>query len=200
MAGEDTKDMTQAERIFVRISVLQTFLAVAGLFTGAVALWAAVNEADAVRKQQLATVWPYISVSPMNYGSPGEERFEIIVRNKGIGPARIKSVRLEVDGKEETSWYDLAAELSGGKQIGISNTPIANEVISPEEELTAVSFDVAYAPKEAVFGFRDLVRNGRANIFVCYCSVFDDCWRLDALNVETSPVDSCPPQNAASNI
>lgn len=47
------------ERLALRISVVQTALAVMGFFIGSIALYAALNEADAVRKQQQASVWPY---------------------------------------------------------------------------------------------------------------------------------------------
>ena len=57
-----TTQLTHAERIFVRVALLQTALAVIGIFTGAVALYAALTEADASRKQLQASVWPYVEL------------------------------------------------------------------------------------------------------------------------------------------
>lgn len=196
----DDNPMTRAERIFVRISVLQTILAVAGLFTGAVALYAALNEADAVRKQQQAAVWPYVRIVDFNYGVEGEERFDLSVGNRGIGPARIQYASLTIDGEEQLSWYDVIDELADGENYGISNYTLANQVLSANEDVVAVSIDARFAPKSLVFAFRDLVRSGRANNRLCYCSVFDDCKMLDALASTTTEIGACPAQNPDSNI
>ena len=48
------------ERSFLRLTFWQTLLSLAGVFTGAVALYAALNESQAVRQQTAATVWPYV--------------------------------------------------------------------------------------------------------------------------------------------
>ncbi|WDI32869.1 hypothetical protein PUV54_06620 [Hyphococcus flavus] len=192
--------MTRAERIFVRINIVQTILAVAGVFTGAVALYAALNESAAVRRQTESAVWPHIRVSDMNFGVPGEERFQLAVSNRGIGPARIKSVKVTVDGEVQTNWYDIVGMVAEEEQFGISNIPIVGMVLSPDEDITAVSVGVPFASKETTEAFRDLVRSGRANMQICYCSVFDECWNLDALTNVTAPVAACPEQNPESRI
>ncbi|MCA8890195.1 MAG: hypothetical protein KDA46_15270 [Parvularculaceae bacterium] len=192
--------MSRAERIFVRINILQAVLAIAGLFTGAVALYAALSEADAVRKQQQAAVWPHIRVVDLNVGRPGEERFDVIVGNRGIGPARIKSATLTVDGKRVKSWYEVIDTLADGAAYGISNYPIAGEVLAPGEDIVTVSVEAKYASVEIVKAFQDLVRAGRGNLQICYCSVFDECWRSDALSRKTTPVDACPEQAAGDSI
>ncbi len=191
---------TAAERIFVRISVLQTILAVAGMFTGAVALWAALNESDAVRKQQLASVWPHIRVTDLSVGTPGEERFDVIVGNRGIGPARIVSARVTVDGEDKTSWFEAVDVVAGEASYGLSHAPIAGVVMAPNEDITIVSLDAQYGGAELTKAFRDLVRSGRANMTVCYCSVFDDCYRLDVIDSRTSETKTCAPPDPNSEI
>lgn len=198
--SDQASPMTRAERIFVRINVLQAVLAIAGLFTGAVALYAALSEADAVRKQQQAAVWPHIRVVDMNIGRPGEERFDVIVGNRGIGPARIKSATLTVDGKRVKSWYEVIDTLADGAEYGISNYPIAGEVLAPGEDIVTVSVEAKYASIDIVKAFHDLVRAGRGNLQICYCSVFDECWRSDALSRKTTPVDACPEQAVDESI
>ncbi len=184
--------MTRAERIFVRISILQTVLAVAGMFTGAIALYAALNEADAVRKQQQAAVWPSVGVTQINYGSPGEERFVINVSNKGIGPARIIAAEVTVDGEPVSSWREVLRTFADGEPFAMSNYRIGGSVLAPGEEVTAVAVELKYSSDEILSGFRELASSGRANLKICYCSVFDDCWRLDALTETTEPVEQCP--------
>src|SRR5215510_1732392 len=98
MKEPDKQPLTPAERIFVRISVMQTALAVIGIFTGAVALYATLNESDAVRKQLDASVWPHVETGSDLYTKEAVARheefhgsegplFRFTVLNSGIGPA-----------------------------------------------------------------------------------------------------------------
>lgn len=199
-ALDQQETMTRAERIFVRINVMQTILAVAGMFTGAVALYAALNEADAVRKQQQAVVWPYVGVTQINYGSAGEERFVINVSNKGIGPARIIAAEVTVDGEPVSSWREVLRPFAGGEPFAMSNYRIGGSVLAPGEEVTAVAVELKYSSEEILSGFRELASSDRANLRICYCSVFDDCWQYDTLNESAEPVKQCSAQNPNSSI
>jgi len=186
-------EMTRAERIFVRISVVQTILAVTGFMVGVIALFAALNEADAVRKQQMASVWPHVTIRDVNYGPSGESRSEFIVGNRGIGPARIVSAEVTVDGRPIQTWRDVVAPLADGKEFSLNTYRISGSVLAPEEDLIAFGIDADYASAELVKAVQEFARTGRINIVICYCSVFDDCWRLDALAEETYPVEECGP-------
>ena len=200
-SGERLDRLERTERIALRISIAQTILATIGFLIGVVALYAALNEADSVRKQQQASVWPHIRIRDMNIGTVGEERFEVIVGNRGIGPAVVKYVEAVIDGEERTSWHDIVALLPiGDERIGVSNEPILGAVISPNEDITLVSIEARFASAEVVANFRNLVRSDRANLIICYCSVFDDCWRVDAKANETVATPECPAPNPATEL
>ena len=192
--------LERTDKFALRISIAQTALAVVGFFVGLIALYAALNEADAVRKQQQASVWPHIRIRDMNIGLSGEERFDVIVGNRGIGPAIIKNVSATVDGKEMQSWYDIVERATEKPASGVSHEPIIGAVIAPNEDIILVSLAARYSSKEEVFAFRDLVRSGRANLVVCYCSVFDDCRRVDARANQTVEVAACAAPNATSEL
>jgi len=200
MSDADAEKLSRAEKIALRVSVIQTVLAVTGFFIGVIALYAALNEADAVRKQLQASVWPHLRVTDMNRGVPGEERFDIIVSNRGIGPAVVKSVAVTVDGEEMNSWFEVVGSIAGDRQVGISNNVLGGAVIAANEDIIAVSLEAKYSTAEATVAFRDLTRSGRANLRICYCSVFDDCWTHDAYAGETIETKSCPDQNPDSTI
>ena len=203
--------MTKAERLMVRISFVQTILAVAAMFTGAIALWAALNEADAVRKQQQAAAWPFVDASTVNYNLPGQESFTLDISNKGLGPARIVSAYASIDGEPAETWWTLIAiaagvDLEAGEQIGINNAPIVGRVISPGERISIVGLDqystVTNAEGEQILDYQALLAkfrqgaNDRSFGFtICYCSVFDDCWQLDrGEGPNPKEVDVCPAQ------
>jgi len=192
--------LERTEQIALRISVAQTILATIGFLIGVVALYAALNEADAVRKQQQASVWPHIRIRDMNNGVTGQERFDVIVGNRGIGPAVVKYVSADIDGEEKLSWYDIVKPLVGEKRFGLSHESVIGAVIAPNEDITIVSVDAQYSSAELVTAFRDLVRSERANLIICYCSVFDDCRRVDAKANETVEVDQCPAPHPESQL
>ncbi len=189
--AEGHPELTRAERIFVRISILQTILAVAGMFTGGVALFAALNEADAVRKQQMAAVWPHIVIRDINYGIAGEERFEVVVGNRGIGPARIMSATALIDGEPIDSWADIVRPLAEDGNFRFSNVRVSGSVLSPAEDVIAFAVDAKYTSKQLVDAVQELTQSRRVNVVICYCSVFDDCFRLDGLAETTVAVDMC---------
>ena len=192
MAEDDKLEMTRAERIFVRISVIQTILAVTGFFVGVIALWAALNEADAVRKQQMASVWPFVYMRSINYGVEGEEKFEVVVGNRGIGPARIQFAEVTIDDAAVQSWSDLVRSVAEDKPFGMSNNRVNGSVLAPGEDMVAFAIEARFSSVELVDAVRELANSGRVNLRICYCSVFDDCWIIDGVSETTTPIDECP--------
>ncbi|MEM9169744.1 MAG: hypothetical protein AAGC56_08825 [Pseudomonadota bacterium] len=200
MAGKE--DMTRAERIFVRISILQTVLAVAGMFTGAVALWAALNESDAVRKQQQAAVWPRIDIAVTNNSVDAYPYTSVSASNNGIGPARVQYIAAYVDAAVQNDWWRVMEATAGvdGGAVMLSNADLNGRVLAAGETRELVRVDSRAMPEEAAISSSELrglfsaaVDEGRVKLAVCYCSVFDDCWLAETdSGVEPVMVDACP--------
>ncbi|MEE2691391.1 MAG: hypothetical protein VX640_07625 [Pseudomonadota bacterium] len=189
----EDRDLTKAERIFVRISVMQTILAVVGLFTGAVALYATLNEADAVRKQQEAAVWPLVQMAISDFDVETKQPIlRISARNAGIGPARILAFRVRVDGVAKTTWDDVFTTLAGSHD-NVLKSYFSGRVVSPGEEVNlALARDsVARTALDKVYG-----GSSRLEWDVCYCSVFDKCWTSSSQGQSwlkaATPVKMCP--------
>jgi|GEM_PF-6950591 len=51
------------------------------------------------RQQQLASVWPYLSISGYGTANDKEQAWGVKVTNNGLGPAIIERVELRLDGK-----------------------------------------------------------------------------------------------------
>lgn len=197
-------ELSRAERIALRISVAQTVLAVVGFLVGIIALYAALNEADAVRKQQQAAVWPYVDVSVTNDNSSDDRFTEVSISNKGIGPARVKTIGVLLDDEPTASWWDLIGKSTelGERDLLLSNADASGRVMTAGESLMLVRIDkTALADDEAgalevLDQFRSVLTQGRVRMNICYCSVFDDCWKIDtAVAGEPSLVRDCG-QNA----
>lgn len=205
MDEQEERRLTYAERIFVRISLLQTVLAVVGIFTGAVALVAALNEADAVRKQLYASVWPRIETGSDRWSREAVQRreelaglegplFRFTMLNSGIGPARIAAVRVSVDGKARRTWPEVIEALTGMKDVSFGSSTIGGRVIRSGDVVNAMTLlgEPAQLVMDALADPGESRR--RVVIEICYCSVFDECWITadSSTTTEPHPVEQCP--------
>ncbi len=199
-------ELSQSDRIALRMSAAQTVLAVVGFLVGLIALYAALNEADAVRKQQQASVWPHLDIAVSNNNIIDNEFTTIAVANKGIGPARIRSVEVRLDDAPVSSWWALLGAVGegDGDAILISNADISGKVLSAGDEVELMRLDKAAIPvtggeprdySEVLAGLRSAIAGGRVRMNICYCSVFDDCWVFDTKRYgDTEAVDACAAQ------
>ena len=180
--------MTRAERIFVRINIVQTILAVAGVFTGAVALYAALNESAAVRRQAEAAVWPIIQLHTSDFMSEESAGFTVSMRNTGVGPGRMESMRVRIGGDAARDWIH-AIELAGGDpSINMSKSSVANRVIAAGETVNLF----AVSDRNLVAAMTELAATGDAQIDYCYCSIFDACWSFETVIAKAQQVKVCP--------
>ena len=166
-------ELTKSERIFVRIALLQTLLAVIGIVTGSIALYAGLTEADASRKQQEAAVWPMLQMAITDYDTRKQEAiFQVSARNAGIGPARIAAFRVAVDGVAQSDWDETFTSLAGSHE-NVLRTYFSGRVISAGEDVDLVLArgDVARTALKKIYD-----GESRLEWDVCYCSVFDKCW------------------------
>ena len=184
------------ERTFLRLTFWQTLLSLAGVFTGAVALYAALSESQAVREQTAASVWPYVEMMIEDTDDGENARFALAVENVGVGPARMQGVEFRVDGEAIPSWDVLTARLlEDPVKVGVDfgRSTISNRVIAPGQRISAfqtVDRELALRMQEVVYG-------GRASLRYCYCSIFSECWLSQLLPGEgveggVEPVAGCP--------
>ena len=104
--------LSGAERLFVRMTLWQTILSVVGIFIAVVALYAALKESAAVRQQTAAAVWPFVQLIIEDYDTGDEAAFAISFMNAGVGPAKVDSVVLELNG--ESRFFEVGA---GGETV-----------------------------------------------------------------------------------
>jgi hypothetical protein len=186
-------ELTKSERIFVRIALLQTVLAVIGIVTGSIALYAGLTEADASRKQQEAAVWPMLQMAIRDYDTEKQEAiFNISARNAGIGPARIAAFRVTVDGVAQSDWDEVFTTLAGSQE-NVLRSYFSGRVMSAGEEV-----DLVLARGEVASTALEKIYDGESRLEwdVCYCSVFDKCWMSSNKGSSwlkpATPVEQCP--------
>jgi len=176
---------SRTERLFLRMTILQTVMTAAAVIISMAALYAAFVQAESARRQTEAAVWPYVDIGNTVINDDGERRGVIFMENTGIGPARIRAVRVKVDGEAQANWAEVfaAADIDAGYRY----ITMTNQVMSSEQALHVITL---HSSEDAF-----IIRNqwSRIEIDYCYCSVFDQCWVQSQAGLESpEQVDQCP--------
>ncbi len=188
--GDSKSALAHTEMLFLRLTFWQTILSVAGVFIAVVALYAALSESSAVRQQTAAAVWPFVQLSIADSDTGDSADFTLSFTNAGVGPAKMRTMQLVIEGEPVQDWADAVARLGGQLSDSLSRNFITNRVLSPDEKVDSIhTNDPELARKlQAVMG------NPENYITYCYCSIFDECWvadsREDLQNPETA--EECP--------
>ncbi len=144
---------------------------------GLLALCVSAYTAHIQREQARAQVW-----TQLQFGSSDTEQ-DLIVVNKGIGPARIESLRLYVDGKAQVDWQHLLVAL-GVKLNNKVQSTVSDTVIAANEKLVILKIESA----EDWHVLRE--QKSRIKTRACYCSVLDDCRVFDNRIVQKKNADT----------
>lgn len=182
--------LSSTERIFVRLSFWQTVLSVVGVIIAVLALYAALTESEATRRQTSAAVWPFVQITVADFDSGEEAGFTLSFTNVGVGPALVRSVRVVIDGEPMRDWAHVVAHLGGTIDDRVGRNSISERVLSPDRKVDLISVtDPALARQ-----FQAVIGNPENSISYCYCSIFDDCWLADSRTqaLDPEPVEACP--------
>jgi hypothetical protein len=183
-------EVSGSERAFVRLTFWQTVLSLVGVFIAVVALYAALAESDAARKQTAAAVWPFVQLTISDHLSESRAEFGISLTNAGVGPARMRSMRVLLRGEPLRDWHhalELIGE-TGTHRLGQSF--VSRRVLIPGETIDMVST----MDRVLVEKFLAVLAQPDNSITYCYCSIFDACWVVDSEKDLQSPdpVEQCP--------
>ncbi len=165
--------------------------AIASGFVGALALAVSTYNVYLQREQIRAQVWPHLEWS---YSDPGDGAFEWNLENTGVGPARIRSVRMTVDGKPAKNWDEALVLFAG-------TDPARHKVLDAWHAHSLYSSIAGRVVGAGVMvhplrlpGIDDDVRQplrtayDSINVEICYCSTLDECWMVGG----SKPVRACP--------
>jgi len=167
---ESFSDWISSPQMLVGLSAI--LLSLCGLFVS-------IYEASLMRQQQRASAWPHVEVGPSFSG----RSVELVVRNTGVGPARIRAANVTHRDGVRSDWDTLLRSVTAADvnpdSIGYSFSLISGQVLPPQsdrEDLFALEADDD-TELRPVRQIQRAVRAGELNVTVCYCSVYDQCWR-----------------------
>ena len=129
-----------------------------------------------MRREQRAAVWPYVEVE----ASLTSSRFEVRLRNVGVGPARVRAAAVSRDGAAVRSWSDLIRGAGVDPEQVAWYFSLARGRVLPRDSDAEVIFrlapeDVAVAP-DLIERLSREAYEGKIDVAICYCSVYDECW------------------------
>jgi hypothetical protein len=179
--------LAQTERRFLRLTFWQTVLSVVGVFIAVVALYAALDESAAVRRQTAAAVWPYVQFSIEDFDRDEAAQFAISMTNVGVGPAKIGSVKIVFDGEAVSTWREAMDRILDDS---VGRSFISNRVLSPGEKVEILKT----TDRALVRRLQAAVATPATYLSYCYCSIFDECWLVDSRSDRKTPdeVEVCP--------
>ena len=151
--------------------------------------------AEANARLVAANSWPFLSYGAGTVTTNGVTTADMRVHNTGVGPAKIESAELRWKGVAYGSDQDFLKACCGLDQA--SGVPFDSDLV-PHEVLPAgghITFlalaksasPVVFAALQQAMLSRDL------ELHVCYCSIFDECWKSDltVLSLKPEPVPAC---------
>lgn len=158
------------------------------------ALGVSIYEAQIMREQQVilqtqqkASFFPYITQNQsFNFGEKGSYKYTI--KNKGIGPAKIREITLSLNGEVVKTYSDLLGKLEKlfpkESNFSLSYFGVDTYFLDPKEKITMVElkfdeFENSYK----------IVGSLLFEYEICYCSIFEDCWSLNKEGEE--PTEGC---------
>lgn len=154
---------------------VEMLVAICALLTSAMAVFMAWDQGRVMRAQQHGAVYPVLQVDGFISRDVGTVSIGVTVGNSGVGPALVKNVSLIRDGEPIESLDDYVARLPEGANISWSS--LNGRALAPgaKMEPMRITWD-ADRISESVLA--DTASDwGAVKIGVCYCSVFDKCWR-----------------------
>jgi hypothetical protein len=144
-----------------------------------------------------ANSWPFLSYGAGTVTTNAGPRIRMGVVNSGVGPAKIESAELIWKGVAYRSDQDFLEACCGFDRASgtkFDSDLLSNEVLRSGEQIKFLEF--TQSASTAVFAALQRAMLSRdLQLAVCYCSIFDECWKTDlaTLSLKPAPVPACAP-------
>jgi hypothetical protein len=165
---------------------LDVVLAVSAILISVISLFLAVQHGRVMERMIEASTWAYVDadISALSV-DPSQTKYtlhpRLVIRNKGVGPAKIESLEVFYQGIAQPGDQALTKALlhstDDKRHFRLFSGDIVGGVLAAKEELNFVDFGTdLYTPEEY-----ETVRQAmpKLSFRVCYCSVLDQCSVFD---------------------
>lgn len=165
-----------------RIFSPEMIMAVSALLVSLVTAAATIHSAYTSRAYARASLWPSLG-GGVSFNDTG---FRFLLMNRGTGPAIIKSMRVQYDGKSVQNWQQFI-ERFNPKFNGNWGSSFASNVTLPANQMLD-----ALTIKDKALARQMYDASDKLKVEICYCSVYDECWTTSDVLEQNQPVAQCP--------
>ena len=170
-------------------------LPVAALFVSFVSIYIAWHHGQVMKelvhqneKLVEANSLPYLQIDGSNAGG----RVMLYTTNEGVGPAKIVTAEMSVDGHPVQSLHELIdACCIRGDYSAISTSTLQGRMVRPGDTVPFVDFSIRAGDRDQALALDRGRQSNRIVTRLCYCSVFNDCWIADSRDPTPDPVNQC---------
>ncbi|MFT5016276.1 MAG: hypothetical protein ACI9G6_001045 [Limisphaerales bacterium] len=155
------------------------------------------NQQKLMVEEKAASVWPYVVSSTSVVRTDKGIEVEVVLTNKGVGPALLSPVTFSAAGKQG-SVAQLLPIISknhpGLVLLAMFTKGSSKEVLAAGEEIIVSTILIIDSAKETLPGTTEDTAIGSINMNLlnkttkiidaitfdfCYCSIYGDCWDVD---------------------
>jgi hypothetical protein len=140
--------------------------------------------ADANARLVEANSWPFLS-----YDTSNGQTISMSVVNDGIGPAKIEAVEVKWAGRAQRNADEFLKAccgfVPGTGDVGYQF--IAGKVLRAGQSLNILTLDRSSADAPAWKALDNARLSRSVSVNVCYCSIFDQCWKSDVARISLTP-------------
>jgi hypothetical protein len=164
---------------------LDRALSIAAGIAAISAVAVSIYQSAIARAQLRASAWPYVQQG--NGWVPGQPYIRV-ASNEGIGPARIRSFSVLVDGKPVPTWAAVMQGLVSEVDPKLVYSSFGRGSVLPAGQ----SRTLLTLPDGKIAQAFWVAAQSRLVTITCYCSVYDECWVADSRLDEPKAVNECP--------
>ena len=188
--NDPTEDNTRKADTAQRRSTLSNLTSGLALSVSIFALAIGAWQTRLMQGQARASVWPFIAMGYTYNSNTDMNGFVWHVDNNGVGPAKVETVTLSIDGKPMKRWTDVLAELGlHHRSLNVSTSSLSGDVIPPNLNRETTIEALRINDREVATLFKGAI--DRFKMDICYCSVYDECWVAHWQQTKVDSVHRC---------
>jgi hypothetical protein len=178
---------------------LDLTIAFSAILISLISLGVAIHHGHVQQRLVAANSWPFLRFDFDNSRAEGGGQtvtYQII--NSGVGPAVLKSLIVEYEGKRARGFVELLQTCCGMPQgmnfdrllaLGFKGESRPIGVIRARDQVVLFKFfrnPENIAMLDGIASARDTVK-----FRACYCSIVGECWVSDLRTLDPQPVEAC---------
>jgi hypothetical protein len=161
-----------------------------------ISLWIAVHHGKTMERLVASNSYPNVDVENGNSYQDGKEFVFLKLNNTGVGPARLRTVAISFDGKPVRTLHEMlkqCCDLDEGDLVQYFKSGDVRGAMIPAGRGIELFRWVRTDEISGLYGLFSAAQ-GKITIDLCYCSVFNECYRSANGQREPESVESCPIQ------